>query len=152
MGPRADRREVRARVGLAHADAERTLALGDARHDLGRQRVGRIAHEQRPHLPIGRPVPAHGRSYGQHFLEHHIAFEGAALAAAVARGPGHAQPAMLCHATGGGLVAAGPTIGPRFLVVGGDVRCGKGSHLLTQRLALCGQVAQFDVNSIHGFL
>src|SRR5438093_3164749 len=98
-GARADRREVRARVGLAHADGERQLAAHDARQDLLPLRLRAEAQQQRPALPVGHPVGAHRRAGGQQLLHHHVALEERALVAAVRLGPRHADPAARAHAT-----------------------------------------------------
>src|SRR5206468_11757846 len=97
-GARADRREVGARVGLAHADGERQLAAHDGRQDLLALRLRAEAQEQRAALPVRHPVRAHRRAGGQHLLHHDVALEERALVAAILLGPRHADPTARAHA------------------------------------------------------
>src|SRR5262249_55416564 len=89
----ADRREVGPRIRLAHADAEKDLALRNARQKGEALLLGAKAQQQGRALPVGDPMRPDRRARGQQLLGHDIAFEHAALAAAIALGPGHADPA-----------------------------------------------------------
>ncbi|MNT40156.1 hypothetical protein D3C72_1764520 [compost metagenome] len=107
-----DGSEVRARVRLAHADANERLAPADLRDDFGSKLVAAVADEQRPHLPVGCPVRAHRGTYGQQFFQHHIALQHALSAAADVGWPGHAKPPFFAHLPGEIRVAAGPVVRP----------------------------------------
>ena len=91
LGARAQRREVGARVGLAHPDRERQLAARDRRQELLALRLGAEAQEQGTGLAVGDPVGGHRRAGGEHLLEHDVALERAPLVAAVALRPRHAR-------------------------------------------------------------
>ena len=120
--PGAQVGKVRAGVRLAEANAEENLPL----HQTGQEGLalgfGAVAEKQRSALAIAGPVQCHRGAGGEHFLKHHEAFEGAPLAAAVALGPSHADPAPLPH-----LAAEG---GVRPMPGGGALGSGPGAHLL----------------------
>src|SRR5262249_27706346 len=88
----ADRGEVGAGIGLAHADAEEALALADSGEEAPALRLCPEAQEQRPALPVGGPVRRDRGTGDEQLLGHDVALEEAALAAAVALGPRHADP------------------------------------------------------------
>src|SRR5713226_10472576 len=83
LGPRADRGQVRARIGLAHADGEGQLALGDARKKALPLLLGAEAQEEGAALAVGDPVGGDGSARGQAFLEDDIALQRGPLVAAV---------------------------------------------------------------------
>ena len=56
-------------------------------------RLGAIAQQQGSALPVGDPMRPDRSAGSQQFLGHDVAFEHAALPAAVAPGPGHPDPA-----------------------------------------------------------
>ena len=146
----ADGGQVRARIGLAHADAKGHLATHDARHDLRRQHIGRVLDEQGPTLPVGHPVKADRRAGGQQLFEQHVTLEVAEFAAAVALGPEHANPAALGQFLAEGLVLAGPVFGACSLAVGGHFLGQERPHLLAQLLTFGGHAAGGDVQLLHG--
>ncbi|MCY1431249.1 hypothetical protein D9M71_472130 [compost metagenome] len=111
LGAGAHGGEVGADVRLAHADAAVDLAAGDAGADLRRQVVRRELHQQRAALAFGDPVGIHRRARGQQFFQHHVALQGAALMAAVAFRPGHAEPAAFAQLAAEGFVGAVPVLG-----------------------------------------
>src|SRR6516162_11007909 len=88
------REDVRARVGLAEADAEAQLAASDLRQDFLPDLLLAVAQDDRAALPIGGRVCAGRCTRRQHLLRHHIALEMRALVAAVLLRPGHADPAL----------------------------------------------------------
>ena len=71
----AHRGEIGADVGLAHADAEEAFAGGDARQDRLLLLLGADAQDRGAGLAVGDPVRADRGAGGQHFLQHHVAFE-----------------------------------------------------------------------------
>ena len=112
------------------------FARRDARQDRALLLLGADAQQQRPALPVGHPVAAHRRARGEHFLQHHVALERAALVPAVALGPGHADPAARAHLAAEFAVAAAPgthAFGDGAL---GQVLGEEGAHLGAQHLAL----------------
>jgi hypothetical protein len=88
------REEVRARAGLAHADAEAQLAVADARQEVGLDVLGRVPQEHRAALAVGDEVQPHRGIGGEEFLGDDVALEMAAAAAAVFLRPGHPDPAF----------------------------------------------------------
>src|SRR5206468_12683618 len=108
LGPRADRGEIRARVGLAHADGEGELAPGDPGEKALPLLLGAEAEEEGAALAVGHPVGGDGRPRGQAFLEHDIALEGRPLVAAVLLRPHHADPAAGAELARELAVAAAP--------------------------------------------
>ena len=86
--------QVRAGVGLAHADGEAHLALADARQHVGLDALAAVADDHRPALPVGDEVQAHRRVGHAELLGDDVALEEAPLAPAVFLGPGHADPAL----------------------------------------------------------
>src|SRR5690242_9210188 len=94
----ADRGEVRAAVGLAHADAEIALALDDARQHRLTLLLAAEAQDERPALAVGHPMRADRRARRQQLLGDDVALEEAPLLPAIFLGPGHADPAALAEA------------------------------------------------------
>ena len=99
LGPALRGVEIGARVRLAHPDAEIALAGHDPRQYRVAHLVPTVAHEHRSALPVRDPVRPHRRACRQQLLGDHVAFEEAALASAVAPGPGHADESFLAAAT-----------------------------------------------------
>src|SRR4051794_20133097 len=137
FGAGGDRCEVRAAALLAHADRERDLAARHAGHELLALRLGAEAQQRGPGLAVGDPVRADRGARGQQLLDDHVALQRAALAAAVAARPGHAQPAA------GGERAAELRVGsPRRSPGVAPRRVGRlgeeGAHLGAQRAGAVG--------------
>src|SRR5204862_6789785 len=85
--------QVRPRSRLAHADAEAALAARDARQDRRLDRLAGVLEQDRPALPVGGEVQRDRRVGDAELLGDDVALEEAPLAAAVALGPGPADPA-----------------------------------------------------------
>ncbi len=96
-GAGADRGEVGAGIGLAHADAEIAFAARDLRQIGALLRLGAEAQDERAGLAVGDPMRARRRARRQHLLGHDIAFERRPAAPAIALRPGHADPAARTH-------------------------------------------------------
>ena len=118
----ADRGQIGAGIRLAHADREKDFAAADAGQKILALLVAAVAQQERPALPVGDPVAADRRAGCEQFLGDRIAFEKAALAAAIALRPRHADPAALAEAAAeiGGAVRAeiavrGPAPGGEFV-------------------------------------
>ena len=103
---RAHAREVRARVRLAHPDAEVDLARGDPRQVAAALLLGAEAHQGRADLAVGHPVRGHRRARGQQLLGDDVALQRRGAVAAVLDGDGHAQPAAATQLLGEALVPA----------------------------------------------
>src|SRR5690348_12850891 len=131
----ADRSEVRARIRLAHADAEKGLAARDARQEFEALLLGAVAQQQGRALPVGDPVRADRGASRQQFLGHDIAFEHAALAAAIALGPGHADPASRPEAPAERRRPVAAEIAVRDPETGGELAGNELAHLGPQGLA-----------------
>ncbi|MPM49515.1 hypothetical protein SDC9_96245 [bioreactor metagenome] len=86
--------QIRARVGLAHADAEKRLALADLGDVELLLRLGAVLQDQRCALAVGNPVRADGCAEIQKLFHQHIARERAAPATAILLGQRHTQPAL----------------------------------------------------------
>ena len=146
----AQRGQVRAGIGLAHADAKVDFTTRDARHDARCQHFGRQAHQQQRALALGDPVRGHRCAAGEQFFEHHIALQCRALLPAVVFGPGHAEPAACAERAAEGGVGTGPVAHAfRCRVVaqrGGE----KGAHLGAQGFTLGRQGAGGDAQLLHG--
>ena len=97
FGLGADRCQVGAGVGFAHADAEEAFAAGDRREDFLALLFGAEVEQQRAALAVGDPVRRDRRAGGQHLFQDDVALQRAPLAAAVLLGPGHADPALGAH-------------------------------------------------------
>src|SRR6185437_13402526 len=97
LGARAHRGEVRARIGLAHADREVALARRDLRQDRLALLLVAETQQQRTRLAVGDPVRAGRRAVAQQLLGDDVALEEALLRAAVLLGPGDADPALLAE-------------------------------------------------------
>src|SRR5690606_30077282 len=111
-GGRAERGEIGARVGLAHADAEIAFAAHDTRQDGLALFLRAEPEQQRAALPVGDPVERHGRAGRKQFLGDDVAIQRGPLVAAILLRPGHAEPALGAElAAEFGRVAGGPGIG-----------------------------------------
>src|SRR5437016_5084391 len=73
---RLDRREVGARAGFAHADAEIAFAPADRGQVPVLLPFGTVAKYQRAALPVGEPVRRYRCTGGQQFLDYHVTREG----------------------------------------------------------------------------
>ncbi len=93
--PRADARQVRAGIGLAHADAEEGLRGADLGQVEAALRLGAELVDQRPALAIRDPVGGDRRARGQQFLHQDEAREGVQAGASVLLGKRDAHPAAL---------------------------------------------------------
>src|SRR3546814_11391080 len=78
-------REVRTVAGFGQADAGVEFTLRNAGQITLALLLAAIAQDQRPGLAIGDPMRADGCARREQFLDHDIAFERVAIAAAVAR-------------------------------------------------------------------
>src|SRR5262249_30296670 len=96
----AQRRQIGARVRLAHPDRERELTATDRGQDpsplLGRTE----AVDGRPALPVGDPVVADRGAPAQQLLDHDEPLDQPAVATAVRGWQRHAQPAALTEFAG----------------------------------------------------
>ena len=95
--PGAGAGEVGAGVRLAHADAEGQFAGGDFRAEELLLLLGAEAQDIGTALAVAGVVGGQRRAGGEHFLDQHVAFEGAAFVAAILFRPRHADPAALAH-------------------------------------------------------
>src|SRR5437667_6619121 len=108
LGAGADGGEVRARVGLAHADGEGQLPPGDAGEEALALGLGAEAQEERAALPVRHPVRGGGRARGERLFEDDVAFQRRPLVTAVLLGPGQADVAGRAELTGEVAVEAAP--------------------------------------------
>ncbi len=92
---RPRRKQIRARIGLAHADAEAALATADARQDIHLDILARILDQRRPRLAVGREEDARRRIGHAKLFRHNVALEEGALLPAVFLGPGQSDPTLL---------------------------------------------------------
>src|SRR3972149_2899709 len=97
---RAQRRQIRARVGLAQAYAEYAFPLRDTRQVFELLFFGSEFEQQRSGLTVRYPVCPHRSPGRQQLLRYRIALERAALVPPVFLGPGHAYPAALRQLAG----------------------------------------------------
>ncbi len=134
LGAGASRRKVRPRVRLRHADAEVALPGGDPGQDLLPLRLGAVLQQQRAGLAVGDPMQPHRRPGGQHLLAHHVAFQGAAPAAAIARRECHAEVAGRTACAGERRVVAHPRADALARAVAADGVGEEGAHLGAQRV------------------
>ncbi len=109
--PRAQRSDVTAGVGLAHADAPHRRA----RHDVGQPALplfGRAElEERRPHLAVCKPGRGDGCAVGDERLVDDEPFEGRASVAAFLDGPRHPYPAARAEFLGeGGVMTDDPRV------------------------------------------
>src|SRR5690606_2406752 len=88
-----DRREVRAGVGFAHADAEVTLTQAYARQIAPLLLLGPEAVDQGPALAVGNPMSRDWRAGSQQLLDHHITRKWTCRRATVGFRQCHADPA-----------------------------------------------------------
>ena len=109
--PRLHTCQVRTRIGLTHTNAEKRLALANARQVKPLLRLSPVLQNQRPALPIRNPVRSHRRAKIQKLLHQHKSRKSAAPAAAIFPGQGDAQPALVCQRTAEVSVVAGPGLG-----------------------------------------
>ena len=149
LGARADRGEIRARVGLAHADRERQLAARDRGQEALALGLGAEAEQQRPALAVRHPVRADRRPRGQHLLEHHVALEEAPLVTTVARGPRHPDPPARAHLAAERRVEAAPGVralgAPAVFQLGAQ----EVAHLGAERLGRGRQVGEVEPERVH---
>src|ERR1700751_5684708 len=106
-------RKVGAGVRLTHADAEIAFPRRDPRQDGLPLFLGPETQQQRTALAVCDPMGPHRGAGGEHLFEYDVTLEGAALAATVALGPGHADPTTRAHLAAKGRIAAAPGAGPR---------------------------------------
>ena len=149
LGARTQRREVGARVGLAHADRERQLAAGDRRQEPLPLRLGAKSKQERAGLAVGDPVGRHRRSGRQHLLEHHVALERAPLVTAVALGPRHGDPAARAHLLAELAVEAAPRVRAPHRRGVAQLVAQELAHLPPQGLRLRRQLAQLEAEGLH---
>ena len=112
LRPRPRRRQVRARIRLAHPDAERATARRNPRQERLPLRLRPMPQDARPRLPLRNPVVPHRRARRQHLLQHHIALQRRALMPAILLRPGHPQPAARTHRLAERRVGADPGLRP----------------------------------------
>ena len=136
------RGEVGARVRFAHPDREVELAARDARQESLPQFLAAVAEEERAGLPVGNPVGGHGGPGRQQLLDHDMALERTPLAAPVASGPGHAEPAALAQpAAEGGVGATQPRVAARHKAARGEFVAQEAADLSAQCDRLFRQLA-----------
>src|SRR5690606_14022008 len=141
----ADRGEIGPGVGFAHADAERDFAANDPGDDLRRQRIGRVADQERAALSIGDPVRRYRGARREELLEHDVALEGAALPAAESLRPGHADPSTLTELAAELPVAPGPVLGAPGGGIVGEILRDELANFRSQLLAGGRELAGADV-------
>ena len=127
-----DRCEIGPNIRLAHADGEIRLPGGDAGQQGLALFLGPDAQDQRAGLAVGDPVQRDGRAGGEHFFQHHIAFQSGALVTAVFLRPGHTDPAFGAHRAAEILVHAGPGFGPLHRLAMGEMGFQEVAHFLPQ--------------------
>src|SRR3546814_1610677 len=84
-------REIRTGAGFGQADAGVEFTPRNAGQISLALLLAAIAQDQRTGLSIGDPMRADGCARRKQFLDHDIAFERVAIAAAVARREGHSD-------------------------------------------------------------
>ncbi len=133
LGAGADAREVGARVGLAHPDAEDDLAAADPGQERLLLLLGAVAQQRRADLALGDPVGRDGRTDDEQLLGDDEALEvGAALAAVLGRDD-HAEPAAPAELTGELAVPPGqPRVDVRHERPRRDLLGEEGPHLEAQ--------------------
>jgi hypothetical protein len=89
----ADAREIRAGVGLGHADAGEKLTLRHCRQIALALLLGAEGKDLRASLAIGEPVRGDGRACGEQFLQNDVPLDRGTATAAVVRRLGHPDPA-----------------------------------------------------------
>src|SRR5207247_4531999 len=148
-GARADRREVRARVRLAHADGEGELAAHDAGQDALALRFGAEPEEQRTALAIRHPVHADRCAGREHLLHHDVTLEERALAAAVLLRPRHADPAAGADALAELAIEAAPRARALHRVGAAELLVEELAHLLAEGFGLWREIAEREVEGRH---
>ena len=135
-GTRLHAGQVRARIGLAHANAKERLATAHARNVELLLCLGAVFQDQRRALAVGNPVRAHGRAEVEELLDQHIPCKGAAPAAAIFRRQRDPEPTLGGQPAAELGAVAAPGAGTD---VRGDIACGlgqKGAHLGAQGFVL----------------
>ena len=130
---RAHRGEIGPRVGLAHADAEEALAAHDGRQEALALGLGAEAQQQRPALPVSRPMGGDRRPGDEQLLGHDVALQRGALAAAIAARPGHADPAACGQLAAEGGIEHRPAVGAALGRQAGRLGAQELAHLGAQR-------------------
>jgi hypothetical protein len=150
LGAGTDGGEVRARVGLAHADGEGKLPLGDAGKEALTLRLRAEAQEEGTALPVGDPVRGGGRPRGQRFFEHDVALQRRPLVTAVLLGPGEADVAGRPELAREVAVEAAP--GERALgrAAVAELAVEEIADLLADLLRLQRQLTQVEIERGHG--
>ena len=111
LGARAHRRQVRSGAGLRHADATQDLAARHAGQIVPALLLRAIAQQVRSRLAIRDPMRADRRTGREQLFEQHVAFERAALVAAVTLRPHHADPAARAELARELGIEHGPAVG-----------------------------------------
>ncbi|MNZ67703.1 hypothetical protein D3C78_859580 [compost metagenome] len=152
LGAGAYRGQVGTDIRFRETDSDEYLTAGHAGADLRREHVRGELHEQRCALALGDPVGLYRRARGEQFFQHHVALQRAALMAAIALRPGHAEPAARAQLAAELFANAVPALGP----LGGGVvlqRFGEErAHLGAQGLGVGVQATGSDVECLHGCL
>ncbi len=99
LGAGADARQVRARVRLAHPDAEDDLAAADARQERLLLLLRAVAQQRRPDLPLRDPVGRDGRPDDEQLLRDDEPLEVRPALTAVLGRDDHPQPAAPAQLT-----------------------------------------------------
>ena len=133
---RPDRGQVRARIGLAHADAEIAFAARDPRQVGALLLFSAEAQDGRTGLAVSDPMRARRCARRQHLLGEDIALERRAALAAIVLGPGHADPAV--RADGAAEVGreSAPSLEARREAAAGALLGEKAAQLDPERLGL----------------
>ena len=146
LRPRADRGQVGARIGLAHADAEIAFAARDGGDVFPALLFRAELQQQGAALPVGHPMGGNGGTGGQHFLQHHVALQKTFPATAVFLGPGHADPATGPHGLGKFRVGPGPGFGALDAWIALKMIGDEGADLGAKGLGLGRQKARRETN------
>src|SRR5579859_5134527 len=127
-GAGAHRREIGAAVRLAHADAEGTLTLADARKDQVFRSFAAVSQNLRAGLPIRDPMREAGSSGGEHLLRDDIAHEAGKGLTAILLGPGDTYESSSANTAAELRVEGAPGAPMRCIAAGFSLRGEKLAH------------------------
>ena len=140
LGTGRDRGQVRPGPLLAHPDREEALPRGDRRQVARTLGVGAVREDRGTGLPVGHPVRTDRGARREQFLDHDVALQRRAPAAAVGHRERHPDPAALGQTATEVAVPAGePGVGPTEDGAAGALVVEERTDLDTQILGVLGQ-------------
>jgi hypothetical protein len=125
--------EIRAALGLAHADGEEALTAGDSWQEARLLLFGAEAQDTRAALAVGDPVRSHRCPRCEQLFQDHEPLQRGPLMPPVPLGPRHPQPTALAELMAEvRRVPIEPPVAPRLERAGGELLREEGAYLGAQ--------------------